>query len=200
MRLYKRGKTYWCSFYDAAGQRVRCTTRCTDLRAAQAAAARFEREAADPRNAAANATTLRTALERLLKDREARGRAGGTVSMYATKGGHLLRLLGADTPLAAIDAKRVDDFIDRRIAEGASRNTIVKELTTLRAALKVAKRRGEFLGDVAAVLPVQWSTSYKPRKRVLRSVADIQASSISSRRIAARTSTSSSRPPRATPR
>lgn len=31
--------------------------------------------------------------------------------------------------------------------------------------LKVAKRRGEFPGDIAAILPDQFSAEYKPRER-----------------------------------
>ncbi|MEY4544188.1 MAG: hypothetical protein RL685_383 [Pseudomonadota bacterium] len=37
----------------------------------------------------------------------------------------------------------------------------------LRSALKVAKRRGEFPGDIAAVMPDGFSAEYKPRERYL---------------------------------
>jgi hypothetical protein len=40
-----------------------------------------------------------------------------------------------------------------RLAEGACRNTVKKELTTIRGMLKVAKRRGEFPSDIGAVMP-----------------------------------------------
>jgi integrase len=174
MRLYKRGDTWWASFYDAAGARQRRSTKCTDRRAAETTAARFERDAADPRRAAANATTLQTALRRLVADRQSRGRADGTVKMYVTKARQLLRVLGEATPLAAVDATAVDRYIETRLGEGTKRNTIGKELTTLRAALKVARRRGEYAGDVAAVLPVGWSNDYKPRAAVVRTAADLQ--------------------------
>lgn len=174
MRLYKRGEIYWCWFYDRQKRRVRTSTKCTDRRAAESVAARLEREAADPRRAAANQTSLRDALSRLVLDRQTRARAEGTIKMYRTKGGQLTRVLGGDTPLANIDATSVDRFIAKRLEEGAKRNTIGKELTALRSALKVAKRRGEFLGDVAEVMPVQWSAGYKPRARVLRKASDLQ--------------------------
>jgi integrase len=173
-RLYKRGRTWWCSFYDAEKRRVRASTRCTDRVAAGRVADRLERDAADPRRAAANATTLRDALSRLLIDRRQRGRAEGTIGMYATKAGQLTRVLGGTMPLASITATAVDRFVSQRLDEGASRNTIGKELTTLRSALKIARRRGEYAGDVAAVMPVGWSLEYRPRRRVLRSAADLQ--------------------------
>jgi integrase len=169
---------YHGNYIDAQGKRQRKSTRCTDRRAAEAVLSRWEREAHDPRHAAANAATLRAALERLLTDREQRGRASDTLDFYAKKGGHLTRILGGDTPLSALardGARMVDDFITKRLAEGAARNTIAKELGTLRSALKVAKRRGEFPADIAEVMPVQWSAKYKPRKRCLPNALALQA-------------------------
>jgi integrase len=83
------------------------------------------------------------------------------------KAGHLTRILGEQLSLREVTARAVDAFIDRRLDEGAARNTIHKELTVLRGALKVAKRRGEFTGDIAAVMPDGFSTEYKPRERFL---------------------------------
>ncbi len=171
-RLYPRGKTWWVDLRSLGGDRE--STHCKDKKAAELVARRRERELADPRHVAANATTIADALKRLLTDRVARGRAGGTVDMYRSKGGHWTRILGRDTPLAKLDARAVDTFIEKRLEEGAARNTIGKELTTMRAALKVALRRGEWIGDVAAVMPVQWATEYEPRKRCLRSGAELQ--------------------------
>src|SRR5205823_11178569 len=46
-------------------------------------------------------------------------------------------------------------------------HTIAKELVALRAALKLAKRRGIWKGDPAEVLPVAFAPEYKPRERFL---------------------------------
>jgi integrase len=46
-------------------------------------------------------------------------------------------------------------------------HTIAKELVALRAALKLAKRRGIWRGDVAEILPVGFAPEYKPRERFL---------------------------------
>jgi integrase len=164
-RLFKRGDTWYAWFYDANGKRYQRTTRQTDKRAAEATLREWERRAADPTYAAAHETTLEEALRSMLRDRKLKGRAVGTIDCYRVKAGHLTRILGAGLTLHEVTARKVDAFIDQRLDEGASRNTIHKELTALRATLKVAKRRGEFPGDIAAIMPDQFSSEYKPRER-----------------------------------
>jgi hypothetical protein len=83
---------------------------------------------------------------------------------HRVKAGHLTRIFGA-TLTHQVTARAVDGFIDQQLDEGAARNTIHKELTVLRTTLKVAKRRGEFPGDIAAIMPDQFSAEYKPRER-----------------------------------
>ena len=121
MRLYRRGIKWWVDLRSSGGDRE--TTGCTDRAAADAYGRRRERELADPRHAAAAQATLKSAVERLLADRKARERSDGTLDMYATKAGHLFRILGMDMPLAAIDAKAVDRFVDARRADGVGRES-----------------------------------------------------------------------------
>lgn len=71
------------------------------------------------------------------------------------------------TPLARLSAKVIDGYVEDRQDEGASNNTVSKELTTLRAALKVAKRRGEFTGEMDAIMPSGFSANSKPKERFL---------------------------------
>jgi hypothetical protein len=129
------------------------STKCKDKRAAEGVVREWERVAGDPVYAAAHSTLLPEAFSRFLSDRVAKGRAEGTVSSYRIKVGHLVRLLGAESRLASVDARAVDRYIETRLAEGAARNTIQKELVALRGTLKVAKRRGEFAGDIPAIMP-----------------------------------------------
>jgi integrase len=166
-RVYVRGRIYWGWYYDSNGRRIFRSTKCRDKRAAEAAVREWERGAADPNYAASNQTTVESALKQLIVDRKARGRAEGTLDMYQVKSGHVLRLLGGATPLAFVTAKRVDDFVAVRLNEGASRSTVHKELTTIRATLKVAKRRGEWRGDVDTIMPDGFAIEYKPKKRFL---------------------------------
>jgi integrase len=178
-RLYKRGKVWWCWYYDAQGQQVRCSTKCTDRVAARGVLAELERRARDPAYAAAHTTTLGEALKRLLTDRKSKGKAADTIAMYRKKSGHLVRILDGAQPLARLvgpgGARLVDDYIAKRQEEGAGQNTIAKELTTLRATLKVAKRRGEYSGDVSAVMPIGFAPEYKPVRRFVRTAAALEA-------------------------
>ena len=152
-RLFKRGKVWYGWVFDSAGRRVQRSTTCTDRRAAAAVLRGWERRAADPAYAAAHEATLEDAIRRLLIDRKLKNRASGTLDSYRVKGGHLVRLVGAERRLADVDARAVDAFIEQRLEEGASRNTIHKELTVLRGALEGAKRRGEYPRDISAVMP-----------------------------------------------
>jgi len=165
MRLYRRGPTWWVYYLARDGEKVRRSTKQTDRKRADHIAREWERRDADPTYTAAHEAALDDAVKTFLADRKQRGRADATIAFYATKAGHLVRLL--PERLSAIDARAVDKYIATRTEEGAARHTVHKELVTLRGVLKVARRRGEFALDVAAVMPVAYSTGYKPRSRYL---------------------------------
>src|SRR5215472_9119391 len=101
MRLFKRGRVWWCWYFEN-GQRFFRSTKCRDQKAAELVARNWERDIADPRHAAARTATLSRALTLLLNNREEQARAGrrsfDTVSFYREKAGHLVRIfeLGAD--------------------------------------------------------------------------------------------------------
>ncbi len=177
MRLYKRGRTWWCWYFENGQRQVR-STRCRDQKAAELVARNWERDAADPRHAAARTASLTSALTLLLKDREEQARAGrrsfDTVSFYREKAGHLVRIfeLGADgnrVPflLAKLEPSHVDSYISQRRTEGASESTIYKEMVTLRASLRLARRAGIWFGEPAAICPIAFAPEYKPRTRAL---------------------------------
>lgn len=136
-RVYKRGGSpYWqAEFYDLSGQRHQRSTQCTDRRAAEARLRELERDAADPARAAARTTTVRDILEAFVTQRHQDARAGRasaeTSTFYAKKAGHVVRVFGEGTPVAELNAARVDAFIAQRRTEGAADSTIHKELVTL---------------------------------------------------------------------
>jgi integrase len=179
VRLYKHeGGDVWYADIRVGGKRQKRSTRCTDKKAAEAVARQWERDAADPDHAATSKATLTAALNLLLRDREAQAKVGrksaSTASFYKAKAGHWTRLLETNSagtytpfPLAKLHARHVDQFIETRRAEGASENTINKELITLRASLKLAKRAGIWKGDIDAVMPSGFAPVYKPRERAL---------------------------------
>jgi len=180
MRLIKRGKTWYARFYDAAGVRQSVSTRCHDKAAAEAFARTLERDAADPDHASARAATITSALEEMILDCLERSKVGKmapeTVEFYRKRAGHLLRaekLAVLPSSLRLLRAQHVDAFISLRRTEGVSEHTISKELITLRKALKLAKRRGRFRGDIAEVLPSGFAPEYKPRTRTL-SMAELE--------------------------
>jgi len=166
-RLYKRGRIWWVSYYDAAGYRRQRSTRCTDRRAAAAVAAELERLATDPTYAASQEVTVKDAVASFVAERRTRGAADATLRYYAGKLGHALRISGETSPLATIDPKAVDSYTEQRLEEGASRHTVGKERSAIRWTLAVARRRGEYARDPAAVVPPGWRHDYEPVKRRL---------------------------------
>jgi integrase len=180
MPIYRRPDSdyWWCFYWTPDRRRIRKNTLCTDRRAAERTAARFEREAVDPPAPAAPTVSLERALERLVDDRRARGKADGTIDMYAVKGRQLVRVMG-NVGLDTIDANAVDAYIARRLKgeelwPAVERTTVHKELTTLRAALKLAIRRGEYPHALERVMPIGFSPEYEPREGYVRTPKDLQ--------------------------
>ena len=183
MRLHKRNGTYYASIYehqaDGSKTRVRKSTGCTDKAAAEAVARRWERDATDPSIARTRDVTLEAVLTSLVAHRTEKAKAGAgsadTAVFYAAKSGPLLREIGAHFAVASLDANVIDAYISTRRTQWAddaqtrhvTDHTITKELITLRTALKLAKRRGQWRGDVDAVIPraSELSPQYEPRIR-----------------------------------
>lgn len=163
MRLYKRGRVWWCWAY-VDGERVRVSTQCRDKAAAEIAARRIERRASDPADAATRAETLDDAVQRLLTSPSKRATA--TTEYYAKKAGHLTRVLGASQRLATLTRHQVEAYLVQRAAEGAGPHTIQKELVVLRVVLRTSIRAGCWAGNVDAIIP-SVRAEYKPRTRWL---------------------------------
>lgn len=176
-RLFKRGAVFYTWVPRLQGGTRKVTTNCTDEKAAHARAAELERDALDPDRAAAKAATLRDALERLIRERAGEAKAGKkspeTVKFYSKKAGVVLDGLAevlrrspkAHVYLHEVSAALVDDYIAQRRDDGAKDNSISKELTTWRAAMRIAKRRRLWPKDIDEVFPVGFSPSYKARSR-----------------------------------
>lgn len=161
--LYRRGSTWWAAL-SIGGKRRRVSTRCKDRRAAEAVFARLERELAGapclPSDAPAY--SLSDALDSLVSHASAQ-LAAGTAVMYRQKAGHLLRLLG-QVDVAALDLSDGKRYVATRLNEGAARETVRKELTTLRQALRLARDDGHYHGNVP--IPA-FRVRYTPRRRWL---------------------------------
>ncbi len=176
-RLTRRGRTYYAYVYEN-GIRKQVSTKCTDRRAAEEKARELEREYANPDHTAQKKATLADALTLLFEDRDAKvadgKRSKDTAEFYRKKAGHLSRLFEHDSEgrhqsfhLLDLKPRHVDAYCTRRREEGVAANTISKELITLRAALKLARRAGIWQGEIDAILPVAYAPEYKPRTRYL---------------------------------
>ncbi len=164
--LFKRGEIYFCWYYDAAGKRIRRSTRCRDHRAAEAALKRFERTAQGAPGAAED--TPPYALEDCLEDFVRDGLhdvSRETARFYEEKCGHLRRLLGS-VNVHVLGTATVKEYIGTRIAEGAARGTVAHEMTALRRALGHAKEAGRYFADPKAAIP-KFRAPYVPRTRWL---------------------------------
>lgn len=160
--LFKRGRIYWAW---VRGQRVSCRT--SDRAAAKIFKAKLERAAADPAYLAANETTVAESIGTFLRDFATRDRSKHTLIRHKKSGGHIARIVGDLTKLADVNSAAVDDYIATRTTETATRMTIGNELTTLRGVLRLAKRHGKYTYDLDTVMPISFSTEYKPRDRAL---------------------------------
>lgn len=177
-RIRRRANgNYEAVYYDRTGQRRFRSTRTRNARTARAVADRYEADANDSDPASRYKASVGDALGLLLEDRQAQVAAGnrsaGTVRMYRVKAGHLIRVFEMEGDqqkpflLVRLKARHVDEYIEKRRDEGAAEHTIAKELTTLRAALRICKRREMWPGAIEAVMPAGFSPGYKPRGRYL---------------------------------
>ncbi len=162
MRLYKRNRLWFVDYIDSRGERRRESTGCTDRRAAEIEGAKRERDARDPASAALRDETVESCLKRLLDLTD----NVNTRRFYELKAGHLCGVLGAQTKLAELDATDLDRFVRTRRDAGVSAHTIHKEVRTLSTALRMAKKRGRFRGDIDALMP-STRAEYTPRTRAL---------------------------------
>ncbi len=167
MGIYKRGGVYYGRVKSNTGKWVPKSLGTQDPVVAKVRYRELERREADPSYRASHETTLASAGTEFETSRVVKGCAAGTMHMYDIKLRQLYRVLGQDLPLAHLDAPKVDRFIATRLAEGASRNTIGKELTALRGLLKVAQRAGKFPRPLFEVMPSEWSNAYEPRRTAL---------------------------------
>jgi site-specific recombinase XerD len=159
--------------YDRREQKtIRQSTKCRDKQAAETFARQLERDLSDPAHAAAQAPTRDDVLTSFIawyeEQARAERRSEDTALFYRKKSGHLLRLFGRDFRVATLtNAGPIDNYISKRRSEDVQDSTIAKELVCLRAALKLAKRRGKWRGDIGAIMPVAFAPQYEPRTRAL---------------------------------
>lgn len=159
--LYKRNGTFWAYYYDRANVRQRCSTRTSDPQVARARLRDFELQTTD--RGTHPTEDLSDALD-YFTDVTCAGRSPGTVRCYKQKAAHLNRLLGG-TPADKLNRESVERYIAARLAEGAHRHSVHKELVVLRGALKSCRARDRFHGSLEVV--PEFDSGYVPRTAYL---------------------------------
>ena len=158
-RLYRRGRIWYGDWEDAQGERQRKSLRTTDRRVARQRLHAAELATTD------RASNQGAGLVMAIDWAMAETANPHTSKSYGQKARHLVRLLG-DGDVNNLGRDAVSQYIATRKTEGANPNTVHKELVVLRLALKQARNRGLFRGDIAAIVPAI-RKPYTPRQRFL---------------------------------
>lgn len=167
-RLYQKkpGGAWYGWYYEPGGRRIVVCTRCKDQRAARTFLRRAERAAHGTPDTASDAAghTVTHAVDYLV-DQGCHDVSPWTRRMYEGRGGHVRRLLGSiDVGLLELDD--VKGYTEIRTKEGAHRETVRKELVTLRRALVLAKDRSILKKEPSLCFP-SWRVRAQPRRRWL---------------------------------
>jgi integrase len=164
--LYRRGRVWWCSYYDHDGTRIRRSTGSTDKKAARARLAEWEQAAANPD--AQEDQTLNDCLQTLIADRRLRTGNHNVVFIEA-KVKPLVTVLGHHRSISTLRTSALAwTYIDerRRMSTAGSKvsdRTIRRELGVLRTALALAKSRGLWSGDLDALVPHDFTPAPAPK-------------------------------------
>ena len=164
-RIYRRDntETWWGDYRDPRGRRRRESLRTTDAKVARERLRLAELVATDPA-AHRQARSLAAAIGYLV-DVALSGSPDGTVRFYRQKCGHLIRILG-NCEVSTITKADALAFAQQRLAEGAHRHTVGKELITLRRVLLAEHDRVALPVHPRDILP-KWKMEYTPRSRHL---------------------------------
>lgn len=171
-KVYQRkgSKFLWCWGYDATGKRWDESTKQTDQAAAKLAAREIERRyIADPGWKAKQSLTVERSLDLVLEYQEKADKAPATRRATHYHGRHLVQHLGPDTPLSEVTLADTTRYLETRLAEGASRHTVSKELRALTQAMRRAAKLGLYKPerDPTHFIPDELGSPYEPRDRWL---------------------------------
>lgn len=180
-RLYRRGAIWWVWGYDINDVRWRESTHQTERKAAFEAAKAIELRRTIPADRAAQAAqeyTLGEALAELMAEDARANAAAKTVEFHRDRSRHLLRIYGRDRRTADLSITTSNEYMDKRLAEGASRHTIQKEFRVLIQALRLAAEHGRYRGKPSDLMPRslrRQDAFYQPRTTWLETVEYCQA-------------------------
>jgi integrase len=164
-RLYRRGSIWYAWVYvrqpDGTRKQVCKSTTCTDKQAAKAWLADAERETQlfvkeDPNG------RLEALAESFILELRDAGKSEATLEFNQTKVNAVLKVLGQDKHVSALELDVETKYIAARKGEVGS-HTIHKELRVLRSLMRLGYRMGYQKIDPKR-FKVPYSAGYKPRK------------------------------------
>lgn len=172
-RFFRKRGIYYCWGWLPDGTRWTRSTRERNKRAAYRRALDLERdELAAARAAPSEETPLAGALGAVLAWMESTGKAPLTIKNTRVKGAHIVRILGAATPLRMFEPPHgvalVEQYVTARtVGEGAGLYSVAMEVSMLRQAIRYAAMHGRFNGDTRHLAVPALQRAYRPRKRWL---------------------------------
>jgi integrase len=176
--VYERDGTdvLWCWGRDRQGKRWFRSTKQKDWPAARIAARAIEAAilvsadpARDKAEARAEQLTLEAAVRLMLEAAMRADSSPENIEFLTTKSRHLLTALGSEKRVAEINLATVTKYADKRLAEGAHRHTVQKEIRVLTQALRRAQKLGLLSGklDPRSLMLDELKGAYVPRSRWL---------------------------------
>jgi len=165
--FFKRGKVWWFRTDPLTGKQASSGKR--DIGSARLEYRERSRRATDPDYEPAG-TSEQSLNDWAVKFVEHKGglKASATAKFYAAKLGHVVRILGPDTPISsALRPRLMDAYTSQRLSEGARPTTIRKEIGAARTLARFAGRRGGYHGRADLLMPAELGDDYEPGKRFL---------------------------------
>lgn len=170
-RIFRKGRDgiYYAWGVLRDGTRWTRSTRTRKKREAERIAAELERAVQrDADDAANKAAGLKWALDVLVDSMRTGGKAASTIASTKVKGGHAVRILGANLTLDKLQPPqgiaRIAAYVAARVEEGAERSTIAVEVSVLKMALRVAARAGAYHGDTSLLTVRELRGAHQPRR------------------------------------
>lgn len=148
--LYKRGKTWWCDYYDRVGVRVRKSTKMRDKQLAQKVLDSFEIDEKLAERGAKIPTRVKASLEPTLKLYESAMRTAGKSVGHVDRTGQLIRSLATFNGwslLNDISADGVNSYAGQLSKLGQSARTIGSMITAVRSFCRWCARNGKLFAD-----------------------------------------------------
>jgi len=150
--LYKRGKVYWAKF-KAHGQTFRKSTGESDRRKAEKKARQLQADIeSGPPPIPPTGTLLSDMAAADIQRARNRGTTEGHVKALESLWSVVLRDLN-DLEISTITFDTLESYVGKRRSTGIRGQTIRRELSAVKRALQIAKRR-----ELLAALPEEWPT------------------------------------------